>query len=669
MEQRIKIVWIFSIASILLITCGQVYWLRNQYQYMNDEQINGIYDCILQTTQQYDSIRTPQPKKVLSNTNMFFYHLSKSIDLEKRTTIDELILGVLKGRDLESLGQKNIETLKIEQQDSASTDDKEREAKRRKWALALDTLLPEERLIAKDSFKINMSDKDAPNLNSIINLYRLELDVPFALQQFDSLLAIRLDEQTFTTHLVVSEDSIYQWNAELKRQGTLFNPYIEVMYPYNPLKRQFVLVSVKVSPHVVLVRMGWQLVGSTCLIFLLGLCLLFQIKTILKQRRIDELRKSFVNTMIHELKRPVQALKMCIAFLNDKSMRTDEKAMDEVIHDSMSELDNLSAYLSKLRDMTRADDEHTQLSVRTFDIKTSLEKLVRLYHVPEGKDVAIETHFSSETLVTADPVHVSNIISNLIENAVKYSGKSVHIVVDCLLQDHQLTIRVSDDGIGIPVSEQNRVFDKFYRGSKKEGYEVTYAGNGKIALEQFPLIKPDLVLLDINMPGYNGFEVAERIREMDKHVLIFFLSDRSDKADRLQGFQLKANDYLAKPFYPEELTARIRERFTSQLSGVAEDEMYAFGHSVFNYSTNEIRTGNSKVLITSRQADILRLLALNVNKTVSRDTLLDAVWGTASYANSLALNVQMSYLRRSLKNDPSVRIESLMKKGYMLAVL
>ena len=433
MEQRIKIVWIFSIASILLITCGQVYWLRNQYQYMNDEQINGIYDCILQTTQQYDSIRTPQPKKVLSNTNMFFYHLSKSIDLEKRTTIDELILGVLKGRDLESLGQKNIETLKIEQQDSASTDDKEREAKRRKWALALDSLLPEERLIAKDSFKINMSDKDAPNLNSIINLYRLELDVPFALQQFDSLLARRLDEQTFTTHLVVSEDSIYQWNAELKRQGTLFNPYIEVMYPYNPLKRQFVLVSVKVSPHVVLVRMGWQLVGSTCLIY--------------------------------ELKRPVQALKMCIAFLNDKSMRTDEKAMDEVIHDSMSELDNLSAYLSKLRDMTRADDEHTQLSVRTFDIKTSLEKLVRLYHVPEGKDVAIETHFSSETLVTADPVHVSNIISNLIENAVKYSGKSVHIVVDCLLQDHQLTIRVSDDGIGIPVSEQNRVFDKFYRGS------------------------------------------------------------------------------------------------------------------------------------------------------------------------------------------------------------
>lgn len=201
---------------------------------------------------------------------------------------------------------------------------------------------------------------------------------------------------------------------------------------------------------------------------------------------------------------------------------------------------------------------------------------------------------------------------------------------------------------------------------EKEGYEVTYAGNGTIALQQFPLVKPDLVLLDINMPGLNGFEVAQRIRETDKHVLIFFLSDRSDKADRLQGFSLKANDYLAKPFYPEELIARIRERFASLLSDTVEEEVYTFGNSVFNYSTNEIRTGNKKVLITSRQADLLRLLARNQNTVVERDRLLEAVWGNASYTNSLALNVQITYLRKALKNDASVKIQSLMKKGYVL---
>lgn len=201
---------------------------------------------------------------------------------------------------------------------------------------------------------------------------------------------------------------------------------------------------------------------------------------------------------------------------------------------------------------------------------------------------------------------------------------------------------------------------------ESEGYEVTYAGNGTIALEQFLLVKPDLVLLDINMPGYNGFEVAEKIREADNQVLLFFLSDRSDKADRLEGFRLKGNDYIAKPFYPEELIARIKERFELLGDDRVEGEVYSFGKSVFNYNTNEIRTGNSKVLITSRQAELLRLLAKNLNIAVERDRLLNIVWGTASYANSLALNVQITYLRKALRNDLSVKIDSLMKKGYLL---
>lgn len=174
-----------------------------------------------------------------------------------------------------------------------------------------------------------------------------------------------------------------------------------------------------------------------------------------------------------------------------------------------------------------------------------------------------------------------------------------------------------------------------------------------------------LVLLDINMPELNGFEVAEHIRALDRNVLLFFLSDRSDKADRLKGFDLRANDYLAKPFYPEELLARIRERFQCG-DDMVQTEMYSFGNTVFNYTTNEIRTGNNKTLITSRQAEILRMLAKNVNVSVDRDSLLNKVWGASSYANSLALNVQISYLRRALRNDNTVKIDSLMRKGYML---
>lgn len=200
---------------------------------------------------------------------------------------------------------------------------------------------------------------------------------------------------------------------------------------------------------------------------------------------------------------------------------------------------------------------------------------------------------------------------------------------------------------------------------EKEGYDVTYTGNGEKAIEQFPVVKPDLVLLDINMPGLNGFEVAQRIRETDKHTLIFFLSDRSDKSDRLKGFSLKGNDYLAKPFYPEELLARISERFKLHLLE-NEEENYKFGNTVFDFNTNELRCGNNKTLITSRQAEILRILAININKAVSRDQILSAIWGDGSYANSLALNVQITYLRRALGKDINLSIVSIPKKGYML---
>ena len=204
---------------------------------------------------------------------------------------------------------------------------------------------------------------------------------------------------------------------------------------------------------------------------------------------------------------------------------------------------------------------------------------------------------------------------------------------------------------------------------QQHGYDVTYAGNGKKAWEQFPEVKPDLVLLDINMPEMDGYEVAERIRTIDSKVLIFFLTDRTEKNDRLKGFSLKANDYLAKPFYPEELLARIEERFSMNESETIEEEVYHFGETTFCYNNNELRTRSSRVLITSRQADILRLLTKNIGNVVSKEMIQEAVWGTVSYANSLAVNVQMTYLRHALQHDVTVKIESLKKKGYVLTLL
>lgn len=199
-----------------------------------------------------------------------------------------------------------------------------------------------------------------------------------------------------------------------------------------------------------------------------------------------------------------------------------------------------------------------------------------------------------------------------------------------------------------------------------EGYCVTYANNGTIGWELYHTSKPNLILLDINMPEMNGFELAKKIREINKKVLIFFLTDRTEKDDRLKGFQLKGNDYIPKPFYPEELIAKINERFENRT--IETQQEYLIGNTLFDSNISTVTYNGVSHTLTARQTDILLLLSQNIGKMVEREQILRTVWGDDSNANSLALNVQITYLRRILEDDASISIVSLKKKGYILQV-
>lgn len=200
---------------------------------------------------------------------------------------------------------------------------------------------------------------------------------------------------------------------------------------------------------------------------------------------------------------------------------------------------------------------------------------------------------------------------------------------------------------------------------EQEGYCVTYVGDGLSAMREYESLRPDLVLLDVNMPGLDGFEVARRIRQENMDVIIFFLSDRTEKTDRLKGFRLKGNDYIPKPFYPEELIARIEERFAKR----RQTEYLRLGRTLFYPRRNTLVFHDGERVISSRQSAILQILSENLENTVERDVLLNIVWGNDSYSNSLALNVQITYLRRILCEDSSLKIESVKRKGYVLRVI
>lgn len=197
-----------------------------------------------------------------------------------------------------------------------------------------------------------------------------------------------------------------------------------------------------------------------------------------------------------------------------------------------------------------------------------------------------------------------------------------------------------------------------------EGYSVTYANNGAVGWELFHTSKPDLVLLDINMPEMNGFELAKKIRGVNQKVLIFFLTDRTEKNDRLKGFSLKGNDYIPKPFYPEELIAKIKERFENRIMETQKEFM--IGKTLFDSNLSTVTHGGISQSLTARQTDILLILAQNIGVMVEREHILKTIWGDDSNANSLALNVQITYLRRILEKDKSISIISLKKKGYIL---
>jgi Response regulators consisting of a CheY-like receiver domain and a winged-helix DNA-binding domain len=199
------------------------------------------------------------------------------------------------------------------------------------------------------------------------------------------------------------------------------------------------------------------------------------------------------------------------------------------------------------------------------------------------------------------------------------------------------------------------------------GFEVVYAKNGLEGWNEYNQSSFNLIVLDINMPEMDGFELAERIRAIDNHTLIFFLSDRTEKTDRLKGFQIKANDYIPKPFFPEELIAKIQERFSD---GTDENKpnVMLIGAMEFNVDLCEVHYQNTVKHLSYRQAKILQILDSHIGAVVDHDTILFSVWGDNSYANHLALNVQITYLRNILKFYPMIQIVSIKRKGYSLKI-
>ncbi|QHC55988.1 two-component system response regulator MtrA [Rathayibacter tanaceti] len=184
---------------------------------------------------------------------------------------------------------------------------------------------------------------------------------------------------------------------------------------------------------------------------------------------------------------------------------------------------------------------------------------------------------------------------------------------------------------------------------RAEDYEVFFCADGSGALEAFRRARPDLVLLDLMLPGIDGIEVCRAIRA-ESGVPVIMLTAKSDTSDVVQGLESGADDYMVKPFDPKELVARIKTRLRPAV--VAANAVLQVGDLSLDVAGHEVRRGEERIGLTPLEFDLLLALASKPQQVFTREMLLEQVWGYHYKADTRLVNVHVQRLRAKVEKDP-----------------
>lgn len=188
---------------------------------------------------------------------------------------------------------------------------------------------------------------------------------------------------------------------------------------------------------------------------------------------------------------------------------------------------------------------------------------------------------------------------------------------------------------------------------KPEGYEVYTASDGNAGLKAARAFKPDLIILDLMLPGIDGIELLTRLRR-ESDVYVIMLTARTEETDKIVGLSVGADDYMTKPFSPRELVARIKAALrrlkTGPTSG-GERSVLSFQHVHIDIGAHTVSVDDASVELTSIEFDLLRALAENRGRVLSREQLLEKVWGADYFGEMRVVDVHLGHVRQKLGND------------------
>lgn len=197
-----------------------------------------------------------------------------------------------------------------------------------------------------------------------------------------------------------------------------------------------------------------------------------------------------------------------------------------------------------------------------------------------------------------------------------------------------------------------------------QGFETLLARDGEEGYAKFSREEVDICVLDIMMPGMDGFTLAKKIRNTKPDMPFLFLTAKSQKEDKIKGLKLGADDYICKPFEVDELILRVKNIL--RRTGKIKPETYSIFNVKLNFSDLQLVCGESKHSLTLKEAELLRYLIQNKNKVLTRDTILHELWGDNDYFLGRSMDVFISRIRKYLKADQNIHLETIRSVGFIL---
>jgi len=200
-----------------------------------------------------------------------------------------------------------------------------------------------------------------------------------------------------------------------------------------------------------------------------------------------------------------------------------------------------------------------------------------------------------------------------------------------------------------------------------EGFQVESTPDGRAAIQRAREFRPDVLLLDLMLPGLNGFEVCRQLRPEIPDVWIIMLTARGQEVDRVLGLELGADDYVTKPFSLRELVARIKVGLRRKSSGAARS-VHRFDDIEIDLKSRLVRKKGMPVTLTQKEFELLELLLRRAGQVITRDEFLDVIWGRDIYITHRVIDTHMAALRKKLEDDPNhpKHILSVRGIGYKL---